>query len=139
MTAHIEKLMPLSEPEGEISDCSSYEEYSEYSSSDSEEILLACESRTTTNTTSRRDSTASSASTSSNYRSWCQNKKRRGSINLKAADSRDAVITENRKDFWYWFKLALFVATPFIARQMGIIIGRRIMNRAFKPSISAIS
>lgn len=132
MSAHIEKLMPLSEPEGEFSDCSSYEEYSECSSSDSEEIFLT---RDREDRNGRRDSTTSSSSTCSNYRSWCQSKRRRcGSLSLKPTDSKDTVITVNRKGFWYWFKLALFVATPFIARQVGIVIGKRIMSSAFKPS-----
>lgn len=39
------------------------------------------------------------------------------------------VITSANKNWWYWVKFAVFMATPFIARQVGIFVGKRIMAR----------
>lgn len=39
------------------------------------------------------------------------------------------VITSANKNWWYWVKFAVFMATPFIARQVGIFVGKRMMAR----------
>lgn len=119
--------MPLSEPEGEGSDCSSFEEFS--SASETEEIILVCEKQ---QTHGRKDSTASSSS-SANYRSWTANR-RRGSKPTNVPDDESVeslALINDQKGWWYWTKLALFMATPFIARQLGIFVGKRILSRAW--------
>ena len=129
----------LSEPEGECcSSCSSYESLSSNSEIDDkiqeeaeEEIIefnrrRASESCTATTTTT--------TSTSTSYRSWYL--RRRSSVGKidSEAESKESltVINEERKNWWYWIKLAVFMASPFIARQLGIIAGKRILSKAFR-------
>lgn len=41
-------------------------------------------------------------------------------------------LTGQNKTLWYWVKLAVFVSSPFLARQLGIFAGKRIMRRLIK-------
>lgn len=134
----------LSEPENECSDCSSYEEI--YSVSDEEEVEVEAEGEefvlNEVKDGNRRGSSAS------NYRSWYV-KRRRGSktssetsaseITSITSKSSLTVINEARKNWWYWTKFAVFVASPFIARQLGIIVGKRILGRIFKSTTTSVS
>lgn len=129
----------LSEPEGECcSSCSSYESLSSNSEIDDkiqeeaeEEIIefnrrRASESCTVTTTTN--------TSTRTSYRSWYLRRRSSAGKIDSEAESKESltVINEERKNWWYWIKLAVFMASPFIARQLGIIAGKRILSKAFK-------
>lgn len=127
-----QKDLPLSEPEGECSDCSSYEELSSNSEQETEEVILYEKD-------SNESKSSSSSESSASYRSWYSSSKRRGSRasnNLSVKSSKDSltVINESQKNWWYWMKLAIFISTPFIARQLGIMVGKRILGRAFKSA-----
>lgn len=134
-------MMPLSEPEGDDSDCSSYEELSSASEGEEldetieEEIILISDNNSS-NSHRRKDSSTSTSSTT-NYRSWTANR-RRGSKPTNVLDldesSESLALIDNRKGWWYWTKLALFMATPFIARQLGIFIGKRILSKTFNKT-----
>jgi len=127
----IQRHMTLSEPEGECSDCSSYEELSSNSEAEVEE-----ETTSLPTGHGRRDSESS-------YRSWYLRRGSKVSNDFdvpsskleeeKTTSSRDSltVIIENQKTWWYWMKLAIFVSAPFIARQVGIIFGKRLLKRVF--------
>ena len=131
----MKKDVALSEPEGDYSDLSSYEELPSISDNDNdqdEEFILSddyCNEN-------RRRSTCSS-----NYRSW--HLKRRGSkissdsLTTSSSSKEESLttLTDSRKNWWYWIKLATFVASPFVARQLGIIVGKRILGRAFKSAV----
>lgn len=127
----LQKELPLSEPEGEDSDFSSYEELSTSSDLETEEVILYNEEGS-----ERRSSSAS------NYRSWYSSRRRGSKVfnnlsetaSIKSKESL-TVITENQKNWWYWLKLAIFITTPFVARQLGIIIGKRILSRTFKTAV----
>ena len=41
------------------------------------------------------------------------------------------ILSAQNKNWWYWIRFAFFMASPFLARQIGIVIGKRIMARAF--------
>ena len=124
----IQRDLALSEPEGECSDCSSYEELPSNSESETEELILY-----------DKNSDRRSSSTS-NYRSWYSSR-RRGSrasndlseVSTKSKDSL-TVINGGQKNWWHWMKLAIFITTPFIARQLGIIVGKRILSKTFKSA-----
>lgn len=117
----IQRHMTLSEPEGECSDCSSYEELSSNSEAEREEVSLAGHGR--------KDSESS-------YRSWYL---RRGSKDVSSHTENPkgcstsveslTVIIESQKTWWYWMKLAVFLSTPFIARQLGVFFGKRLLKR----------
>ena len=128
----LQRDLPLSEPEGECSDCSSYEEFTSNSEQEIEEVILYEKEKDIKNKSS------SSSASSSNYRSWYSSRRRgsRASNNLSVKSSKDSlkVINENQKNWWYWMKLAIFVSTPFIARQFGIMIGKRILSKTFKSA-----
>lgn len=129
----------LSEPEGECcSSCSSYESLSSNSEIDDkiqeeaeEEIIEFNRRRASESCTA---STTTTTSTSTSYRSWYL--RRRSSVGKidSEAESKESltVINEERKNWWYWIKLAVFMASPFIARQLGIIAGKRILSKAFR-------
>ena len=127
----------LSEPEGECSSCSSYENLSSYSDVDEEVQEEAEEELILFN--NRKNSKDSTASTS--YHSWFL--RRRSSARTKtdsltqsdktASKESLTVINEGQKNWWYWMRFAVFMASPFIARQLGIIVGKRILSRVFKP------
>lgn len=130
----IQKELPLSEPE--CSDCSSYEELSSISESEVEEVILF-------DKTGDNDSNKSgSSSNTTNYRSWYSSRRRGSKVSNNLSDiaggtnSKDSltVITESQKNWWYWMKLAVFIATPFIARQVGIMVGKRILSKTFKTA-----
>lgn len=125
----LQKDLPLSEPEGECSDCSSYEELTSNSEQEIEEVILYEKDIDIENK-------SSSSSASSNYRSWYSTRRRgsRASNNLSVKSSKDSltVINESQKNWWYWMKLAIFISTPFIARQLGIVIGKRILSKTLK-------
>lgn len=125
----LQKDLPLSEPEGECSDCSSYEELTSNSEQEIEEVILYEKDM---------ENKSSSSSASSNYRSWYSSRRRgsRASNNLSVKSSKDSlsVINENQKNWWYWMKLAIFISTPFIARQLGIMVGKRILSKTFKSA-----
>lgn len=53
---------------------------------------------------------------------------RRASAQTESTESL-TVITSANKNWWYWVKFAVFMATPFIARQIGVFVGKRIMSR----------
>lgn len=133
----IQKELPLSEPEGEYSDCSSYEELSSISETEVEEVILFDKA------VDHDGNKSSSSSNTTNYRSWYSSSRRRGSKasnNLSdivsGTNSKDSLtlITESKKDWWYWMKLAIFIATPFIAKQVGIMVGKRILSKTFKAA-----
>lgn len=128
----LQKDLPLSEPEGEYSDCSSYEELSSNSEQETEEVILYEKENKESKSSSSNESSAS-------YRSWYSSSKRRcskASNNLSVKSSKDSltVINESHKNWWYWMKLAIFISTPFIARQLGIMVGKRILGKAFKTA-----
>lgn len=54
-------------------------------------------------------------------------------VSLPTTDSTDSltVLTGQNKNWWYWVRFAAFVASPFIARQLGIFVGKRLASRAF--------
>lgn len=122
-------MMPLSEPEGDDSDCSSYEELSSTSEAElEEEIVLVNDNSSQSHR--RKDSTTSTSS--ANYRSWTATR-RRGSKPTNVLDEsvESLALICDQKGWWYWTKLALFMATPFIARQLGIFVGKRILSKTF--------
>ena len=127
----LQRDLPLSEPEGECSDCSSYEELTSNSEQEQEieEVILYEKDH---------ENKSSSSSASSNYRSWYSSRRRcsRASNNLSIKSSKDSltVINENQKNWWYWIKLAIFISTPFIARQLGIMVGKRILWKTLKSA-----
>ena len=120
----------LSEPEGECSSCSSYEYLS--SNSEIDEIIQEEELSESKN---RKNS---DSYTSTSYSSWYL--RRRSSTKHKIestcdqTESKESLTVTNggQKNWWYWMKLAVFMASPFIARQLGIIVGKRILSRTFK-------
>lgn len=124
----------LSEPEGECSSFSSYESLSSNSEID-EQCQEEAEEELILVKNDRRNST------STTYSSWrLRRHSRRQSSIIKEDEEKTAskesltVINEAQKNWWHWTRLALFMASPFIARQLGIIFGKRILSRVFKPS-----
>lgn len=132
----------LSEPEGECSSFSSFESLSSNSEIDQEiqeeaeeELILF---------KNRKNSTDSTTSTT--YSSWRLRRRRQSSSirnkteaeieETAAAASKESltVINEGQKNWWHWMRLALFMASPFIARQLGIMAGKRILSRVFKSA-----
>ncbi len=50
---------------------------------------------------------------------------------VKVSSESLTILPGPKKNWWYWFRFAFFMASPFLARQVGIIVGRRILTRAF--------
>lgn len=126
----IQKDLPLSEPEADCSDSSSYEELSSNSEPETEEVILY---------EKENNESKTSSSSSTSYRSWYSSSKRRGSrasnnLSVKSSNDSLTVINEGQKNWWYWMKLAIFISTPFIARQLGIMVGKKILSKSFKSS-----
>lgn len=144
----IRRHLTLSEPEVQCSDYSSYEELS--SNSDSEESFcsfqkakdLGFESEFDIINDQRRKS--SITSTATNYRSWYLRRgskvsanslnRNRDAKNLNLSKESLISLTEAEKTYWYWMKLVVFISTPFIARQLGIFIGKRILVKILKDT-----
>lgn len=141
----IQRHLTMSEPEGQCSDCSSYEELSSNSDSESEELSLSINKGNNeldfNNEKNRRK--FSNTSRASYYRSWYLRRGSKSSTNSrnlsnekKSTDSTDSLtsLVEVEKNWWYWMKFAVFISTPFIARQLGIFMGKRILVRLFRDT-----
>ena len=141
----IQRHLTMSEPEGRFSDFSSYEELSSNSDSESEELSISINKGNKNEVNSNDEKNRrkfSNTSTVSYYRSWHLRRASKSSINnsenfsneKKSIDSTDSLtsLVEVEKNWWYWTKLAVFISTPFIARQLGIFLGKRILVRLFR-------
>lgn len=123
----------LSEPEGNCSSCNSYENST--SESEFEEEFFFEKEEELIHLQQRKYSEDSKTSHSlylkrpSSEQSKCDH-----ILNESLTKSKESlsVINEERKNWWYWCRFALFMASPFIARQLGIIVGKRILSRIFR-------
>lgn len=119
----------MSEPEGQCSDFSSFspEEFSSNSDFDSEELSLSInKNKNCSENIKKRKFSTDSTTTTFDYRS-----SNSPNVTKKSNDSLTS-LTGVDKNWWYWMKLAVFISTPFIARQLGIFVGKRFLVKSFQ-------